>query len=38
MDAADNLYFLKDNGGRLILDSSALVRIHREENDEDWPA
>ena len=31
MDAADNLYFLKDNGGRLILDSSALVRIHREE-------
>jgi hypothetical protein len=38
MDAADNLYFLKDNGGRLILDSSALVRIHREESDEDWPA
>lgn len=38
MDAADNLYFLKDNGGRLILDSSALVRIHREENDEDWSA
>jgi hypothetical protein len=38
MDAADNLYFLKDNGGRLILDSSALVRIHREENDEDWAA
>lgn len=37
MDAADNLYFLKDNGGRLILDSTALVRIHREENDEDWP-
>jgi len=37
MDAADNLYFLKDNGGRLILDSSALVRIHREENDETWP-
>jgi hypothetical protein len=34
MDAADNLYFLKDNGGRLILDSSALVRIHREEKDE----
>jgi hypothetical protein len=38
MDAADNLYFLKDSGGRLILDSSALVRIHREESDEDWPA
>lgn len=37
MDAADNLYFLKDNGGRLILDSSALVRIHREDNDEAWP-
>lgn len=34
MDAADNLYFLKDNGGRLILDSCALVKIHREENDE----
>lgn len=34
MDAADNIYFLKDNGGRLILDSSALVRIHREEIDE----
>lgn len=33
MDAADNIYFLKDNGGRLILDSSALVRIHREEID-----
>lgn len=37
MDAADNLYFLKDNGGRLILDSSALVRIHREEIDEIEP-
>ncbi|WP_298437410.1 hypothetical protein [Geobacter sp.] len=37
MDAADNLYFLKDNGGRLILDSCALVRIHREESDETWP-
>jgi hypothetical protein len=36
MDAADNLYFLKDNGGRLILDSSSLVKIHREENDEAW--
>ncbi len=36
MDAADNLYFLKDNGGRLILDSSALVKIHREDSDEAW--
>ena len=36
MDAADNLYFLKDNGGRLILDSCALVKIHREESDEAW--
>ncbi|MDD2736363.1 MAG: hypothetical protein PHF56_20720 [Desulfuromonadaceae bacterium] len=38
MDAADNIYFLKDNGGRLILDSSALVRIHREETDEVCPS
>lgn len=38
MDAADNIYFLKDNGGRLILDSSALVRVHREENNESVPS
>lgn len=36
MDAADSLYFLKDNGGRLILDSTALVRIHRKDTDDDW--
>lgn len=36
MDAADNLYFLKDSGGRMVLDSCALVKIHREESDEDW--
>jgi hypothetical protein len=36
MDAADNLYFLKDSGGRLILDASSLVRINREGSDEAW--
>ena len=37
MDAAENLYFLKDNGGRLVLDSCALIKIHRERaKDGTW--